>query len=449
MVLYDRMYLLTEDQYRSRLSSQSAEGVLGDVQESQVNNIELSHGGTVVIGPGSYPNGKGGGVSHHVNDGGDGLTNAVSRSRGIVGKGTKMIRSADKGAFSSNSSSEAGGDNNIYSELPSQRDIYNNKERPRDVDYMEVDEASPVTRSTIANSRARPRTTTALNRTIGSALNAVEDMEVVSNVRTPGRSPRTSTSLRRQAIEGSTSEKNSIQKKALDKVIHRRLDQLQGKKIDRSMIDSAQEQAILHEMRDVYRAQTASQASKTPKRGEKRAMSMSILRKPKPTRAPTKKYRMDENEKEVEEEISSPPQTIIANSNRTWEEMTPVRRTGQKRGKSIIRKQKYDGPVKKARGLTDEEKEEIDREFKALEALRELEELEKLEALPSSAFKPGKRKWLGSQGAYSDPKYLQTSHYIPPEGRKRKPYKGHDYISNYDDEIESQIPYKSRTVNVY
>ena len=48
MGLYDCMYLVPKEQYDTRTRG-TVDGVGGDVRESQINNFEVSHGGTVVI----------------------------------------------------------------------------------------------------------------------------------------------------------------------------------------------------------------------------------------------------------------------------------------------------------------------------------------------------------------------------------------------------------------
>ena len=51
---FDCMYLIPKDEYEAQTAAKSGDGgdVVGDISESQVNNIEVSHGGTVVVGSG-------------------------------------------------------------------------------------------------------------------------------------------------------------------------------------------------------------------------------------------------------------------------------------------------------------------------------------------------------------------------------------------------------------
>ena len=76
MGLYDVMYLVPEEQYKAgRFGAASIDGVGGDVKDSQINNIEVTGGGTLIV------------RDDDDNDGGVMLSGKRASSAGLKSKG--------------------------------------------------------------------------------------------------------------------------------------------------------------------------------------------------------------------------------------------------------------------------------------------------------------------------------------------------------------------------
>ena len=431
MGLYDCMFLITEDQYKFKLAAAAnggglSDGVIGDVQESQVNNIELNNGGTIVIG--STPPGK---------DGGGGLKkkapDAAAANRGAVGRGRGRGRGHRGGrdrAPDRGSSTVRG-----YGE-PSQHGASNHSFYSPNYDPPSSPSppSSPTRRTVSYSTSSVGRDTMEMNdnNTPLEGEAGGEEMDTTSPVNGRSRAG----SLRRQAISNSIRQSseavtrpNKVEKKAMDEMIRRRLNELQGKKT-RTTRDRVEEQAILHDLKDIYRDQIASQGSQRPRSAPAPPLPpRRNVNEAPPPRPPRPRPSMEQEPKVTSSSYPPPPV-------RSFPAYVPVRNEKRKSA-SVIRKQ-LGGVKKSARVMTDVERREVD---EAIEEIKRLKELEKLEVLQK------KRKWTGPQGPAGTPtKFQQVSRYEPPEGRKRKP---NDLENRYDDEQYTNIPYKSNLVTYH
>lgn len=465
MGLYDRMFLISEDRYRSKSTNgagSTTADVLGDVQESQVNNIE-THGGTVVIGSGggripaaaavhsrdadrlnlSRETKKGGGKHNFI------------KPKKFGSSGSSLVGpNPDGGSYPFVPYEDAPGTNFNPNIPPSRR-------RTSTTSFSQTSASSipesgvrsivkgkrrlgpdnptlPQTRRIASAKRKLPgaQAGTALRPRLEAAIVEEDEEDDTASTRSEPLNRRRNArhSLRRQALQRSTAERVSAENEALDKSLQQRLDRLLGRSPSpppAEAVNSAQEQAVLHDLRSVHRRERTRSPRSTTRSNPK-----PILRKGRP--GPVKQRRLQDStednllpfppfrylEEEEEEELRN-----ASRPTRSRPRRTPPRRAPPSQ-----------------RRLTAADRREVDNEIENIRILRELEELEAMEHLPTSAFETGgKRKATNQKGSRS--KYVCVPQVDPPEGRKRKRPVWEDLSREKRwQETLTEIPYKSKGV---
>lgn len=263
MSLYKCLYLLPESEYLKATSTAGgvggtgvAEGIGGSVSDSHVNNIEVSHGGTIVIDKHSNCGGK---ISPS--------TDSQSSSSSPTDSVAKQSTSATKSTLPATSSvatptsrvTNKGFSKKHPKELAaSSKKLDKAKKEPNAVTSRVRNDPNAVGTSTNSSERVydRPSLSYASERVVKG--DHVEPMEIDPSVDSTALPvPKTPRQLERAIARkhGQRSQREQ-EKILLDTLKVARVKELQGEKgvrEDRNQND--QERQILHELRDIYRGE--------------------------------------------------------------------------------------------------------------------------------------------------------------------------------------------------
>ena len=247
MGLYDCMYLIPKDQYRPELHGTSyagvpaGDGVRGDVNESQINNIDVSQGGTVVIRDEAKPFSY---VSGRKAEEGEALEGDGKRGKTAKKKGEDAKKKTE-GLEGSDGEEDGDGHNFVPPMLRRGRDIPHSVSRTGRPASLAAPGAGNVAR--------RPESTFRRDDTIARAREgAREDVERLEEERTG----------KQRKVQPSYA---SDQRAVLDTLVKNRLAQLQGKKTPAEPMevdDMDKARRIVHELRDVHKKAVKDNASK-------------------------------------------------------------------------------------------------------------------------------------------------------------------------------------------
>lgn len=291
MGIYDSMYLLAKDQYQS-LQERAAsggdggtrvDGVGGDVTESQVNNIEVAHGGTVLIHDRTAAAAAAGGAPPQRNDhqereggrgrlaerGGDARRAGVDRSptpdpRKKPGRfAAPSSRLSSTRRYPPNAITPRSSTFDAEDGEEGGRDWKGEEERGRDddgeVEPMDVDSIPPVARrgSKRKGGPLPPHEQDLRRRALANDRDAnlkrvTEAMDVAEPKRKGGSRKR-----------GAPDESDEM-----ERLVKARLEQLQGgkkkpaKTTRPKLTDSDKGRKMVHEMRDIFKSELRHRAAK-------------------------------------------------------------------------------------------------------------------------------------------------------------------------------------------
>lgn len=258
MSLYKCLYLVPESEYR-RVSSSGGvvEGIGGAVSDSNVNNIEVSHGGSIVI-------------DRHSDCGGKVAPGNVRQPVGSdafvpVGKLTRQKNppSAQNEAGKFESVTKKGSNKSHPKDLAAKSKKLNKaKKEPNAV----TDRTRDVPISNGTGSNANERVSSSGDRPYASERVAqddlVEPMDVDTSVEPVPRSARQLEKvIARKHGQRTQKEKEQM---LVDTLKVARVKELQGKKgLNEIRNDREQERQIVHELRDIYRDELKKGAARS------------------------------------------------------------------------------------------------------------------------------------------------------------------------------------------
>lgn len=482
------MFLVSEDQYKSKTvtataGSTTAADVLGDIQESQVNNIE-THGGTVVIGSGGGRIPNGGGYNRNINslnvprvkrknsrdkpsvDNGpsyssDGVDSSNSRRHFSPSEPPSPHYYVSNGGLPSSSSSTTTGRRTASAAqtvavTSGPRTIVSAKRS-----LPQIDQSQSETRKlAIAKRTLRGAQSPAALRSRLDAANTSPEIDQPSQSRPTAVARRRSAnaSLRRQALKKSTAVRIAAEDDALDESLRQRLDVLLGRSSSPAVergpplqaaeaVNSAQEQAVLHDLRTVHRREKRPRS--VPRRSVPRSNPRPSLRKGHPGRAKRSRAQEDEEEEEDREPpLPFPPFRYLSEDEDDELQRAAAGVTTSTPAPRSLRTVARGRVTRRPRrNLTSADRREVDNEIENLRLLHELNELESMQHLPNSAFETGgKKRKAGNQGG-TKPQYRCVPIVDPPEGRKRKRPAWEDLSRERRwQETLTEIPYKSKLI---
>lgn len=273
MGVYDCMYLLSKDQYqsmhdRAACGGNKIDGVGGDVRESQVNNIEVTHGGTVLIHDRDKVEAAGSNTHEHFTSG-DGRgrdRDRKPRAESAVGDRTPTPdprRKPSQYAAHSGRLSSAHRQPNAISPRD-QFDIEGeNESLKRDVvdesEPMDVDLPSDRRRGTKRKGESHELRRQALNNDREKNLERIKKATDIRSAERKG-------SRKRRASD-------DVESMEVDRLVRARLDQLQGgnKKTGKKsstgfsrpkLTDREKGVKMIHEMRDIYKSELRHSAAR-------------------------------------------------------------------------------------------------------------------------------------------------------------------------------------------
>ncbi len=263
----------------------NVDGVGGDIKESQVNQIEVAHGGVVTIGGGG---GGGGGGGRSLGGGGGGSTEDGGVRTGGAGRFTRRFSPSGGGlAAPSPRLSRAGLPGNA---IPPRKKFKTNKRNQdddewpsavgdssplpsEDVEMQDVSRADPVgdelRRQAIQN-EWQAKKKRLKKRGISLPAAGTEDTEMLETTKRKmedGVEPAVATKRKREASEAD----DEGAKRAMKMLVQQRLDELHGGRKTYKLPRKTKkdiDRKIVHEMRDNYKDEVRRQAAKQGLRGD-------------------------------------------------------------------------------------------------------------------------------------------------------------------------------------